>query len=581
MATHRSLRLGAARRNTLTACLAVALTAGGAVAGSGSRATDARTPSAPMHPAGNIIPVTSCDDDAPGGLREAFAIAQDGNEINLSGATSCSNISLDSGAIVVTVPNLSVVGPGQDLLTINGNDADRVFFSQHGLTITDLTIANGRAANGLGGCIALFAGDLTLTRSTVTGCSVGDSSNLESLGGGVSVPGNLMMQSSTISNSSVAASGRAYGGGAYVSGTATLFDSMIEGNSATSALDNARGGGLFAQGDVILSRTRVLDNAVTSTDDAALGGGLFTLADVQVGVSTISGNTAHSETAWSRGGGIQSGIPGSPTLIELTVSTLSGNTASANCADCSIMGGGASAFGQIIALYSAIHDNNILLAPSSVGKASGGGLATYVSGSGGSIVLANSTVSGNSAIGGENGGYGRGGGIAAIADSPFIAINSTIAFNDASHFGGGAIGSDAGGAAPQMFSTIVANNQAPFGADLAPIELFTGFTINGSNNLVMEATANITLPLDTLDDDPILLPFAPENGGLTATHALGIGSPAIDAGINENDLTYDQRHCPYVRESNGAADIGAFELQAEPPNHIFGHGFDSGAQTCT
>jgi hypothetical protein len=53
-----------------------------------------------------------------------------------------------------------------------------------------------------------------------------------------------------------------------------------------------------------------------------------------------------------------------------------------------------------------------------------------------------------------------------------------------------------------------------------------------------------------------LLPLA-KNGGPTATHALGSGSPAIDAGANPVPLTTDQRGLP--RTVGTATDIGAFE----------------------
>ena len=61
------------------------------------------------------------------------------------------------------------------------------------------------------------------------------------------------------------------------------------------------------------------------------------------------------------------------------------------------------------------------------------------------------------------------------------------------------------------------------------------------------------------------------NGGLTQTHALLNGSTAIDAGNNILGEPEDHRGSEddpgppfaYARESNGAADIGAYELQQE------------------
>jgi len=616
MAIHPSLSLRAARRNTLAACLAVALAAGGAIAGStphsadapraylssdeaifgalhttrvsgaknGTRDADLSPLAVPTRPAGATITVTNClDDGSVGSLRWAFTSATEGDLIDLH-ALTCpdSTIMLSAGAIVATDPNLSVLGPGQDVLTVQADDTSRVFQSinNYGLEISDLTIANGGIDNGVGGCI-FVGGDLTLTRSTVTGCRAGDGNNTTSFGGGVDVIGNLTLHSSTIRDSSSLASDRSYGGAAYVYGDAHLDNSTIEGNDATAKYDSASGGGLFVKGDAFLYGSRLIGNEASSTDGTAFGGGLFSATGATTRLSTIRGNTAHSETASSYGGGIHSDTADNSSIaIMLITSTLSGNTASAACDGCRIMGGGASSFGKISARYSTIRDNQVLSAADSAAMGAGGGLATYSTGDAGRIDLVNSTVSGNSAHGGENGGAGYGGGIAAISSSPFVAISSTIAFNYASHSGGGAIGHTHASYMPKLYSSIVANNVAPNGADIAPSFPLTPFTIEGSNNLVMTVSVGITLPDGTIIVDPLLLPLDEENGGLTTTHALDANSPAIDVGSNTQHLTYDQRHCPYVREAGGTADIGAFELQTGLADHIFGDDFDGGMPLC-
>lgn len=76
--------------------------------------------------------------------------------------------------------------------------------------------------------------------------------------------------------------------------------------------------------------------------------------------------------------------------------------------------------------------------------------------------------------------------------------------------------------------------------------------------------------------DPLLQPLA-NNGGLTQTHALGTGSPTINAGSNallaldilylDSDadvaetVPYDQRGFGYPRIVNLIVNIGAFEVQ--------------------
>jgi len=431
MATPHS-RQRAIRRNTLAACLAAALAAGGAGAfdvahrstnapgftgsvdgkifgalrsmhakSTATRPRDAGMWPAldlPTHPAG-IINVDSCaDDDDPvtTTLRDAFAAAGDGDQIDLSSLT-CSTISLANGEIVATVPNLSVVGPGQYMLTVDAGGVGRVFGSKYGLMISDLTIANGSDGTGAGGCI-LVTGDLTLTRSTVTGCQAGDGSNANAYGGGVSVGGVLTLQSSAIIGNTATAADTAHGGGAYVYGNAYVDDSSIEGNTATTTSGNARGGGVFAKESIVVSASRVFLNSVSSTDGTAYGGGVHGNAFVTVVASSVvAGNTAYSQSGASSGGGLHAGQPALFGNISLTQSTLVGNTVDSGCAQCSVTGAGAGSIGSIYAFYSTVFDNHAASASGSAGRAAGGGLATFAYGYGGLIAVVNSTVSANSA----------------------------------------------------------------------------------------------------------------------------------------------------------------------------------------
>lgn len=76
----------------------------------------------------------------------------------------------------------------------------------------------------------------------------------------------------------------------------------------------------------------------------------------------------------------------------------------------------------------------------------------------------------------------------------------------------------------------------------------------------MSADASLTLPPDTLSDDPELLPLA-MSAELVPFHAIDICSVAINADLNDNNYSWDQRGSPYAREYGGSPDIGAFEWQ--------------------
>jgi hypothetical protein len=108
------------------------------------------------------------------------------------------------------------------------------------------------------------------------------------------------------------------------------------------------------------------------------------------------------------------------------------------------------------------------------------------------------------------------------------------------------------------------------GAEPLDITSLNELAIAGANNLV--GTASVPLPPGTISTDPQLGPLA-DNGGPTWTHALGAGSPAIDAGSNWAQLISDQRGAGHLRVSGAAADIGAFETQAIG-DVIFADGFD-------
>ena len=140
--------------------------------------------------------------------------------------------------------------------------------------------------------------------------------------------------------------------------------------------------------------------------------------------------------------------------------------------------------------------------------------------------------------------------------------------------GGGAVVGTGGTYDSRFESSIVAGNEAPINADVASF-LDSVITIDGSYNMIRSWSPRITLPFDTSNADPQLLPLA-DNGGFTKTHAIAECSPAIDAGLNGDSLDWDQRGEPYTRESGAGTDIGAFEYQFYfPDGYIFRDGFEA------
>ena len=128
------------------------------------------------------ISVTSTADGAatpancPGAgcrLRDAIAAAASGDTITFAVTgtiTLASELAIDK--------NLTIQGPGANLLTISGNNAVRVFDIGNvtpaiNVTLTGLTVANG--LNGIigGGIVNFSTGTVNVTNSTLSGNSAG------------------------------------------------------------------------------------------------------------------------------------------------------------------------------------------------------------------------------------------------------------------------------------------------------------------------------------------------------------------------------------------------------------------------
>jgi hypothetical protein len=175
-----------------------------------------------------------------------------------------------------------------------------------------------------------------------------------------------------------------------------------------------------------------------------------------------------------------------------------------------------------------------------------------------SATVQNSTVSGNIASTAAGGMKVQG---------ILTLDNSTIAFNTQGQAGYGAgLVLLNGGIAN---SSIIARNKPAPGGHYYDLLCSAGKTLTGNNNLLNGA--DCIIPGIIIVGDPLLAPLA-NNGGPTKTHALGTGSPAINAGLNPHDFAHDQRLGGHERVFGAAADVGAFELT--PIDRIFADGFN-------
>jgi hypothetical protein len=303
------------------------------------------------------------------------------------------------------------------------------------------------------------------------------------------------------------------GGCIFSTGLVALHSSKVTGCVAYSVYGNAYGGAIYAKGRVDLYSSEVTDSiANTNAAAGARGGGIYGLNGLRAFYSTLSGNSA----------------PWGPSL-----------------------GGAACISGDIGIFYSTIDSNKAAI---------GGGISAGERSNTTSIEVQSSTVSGNTAT-------MRSGGIDIFpftSAKPVIIRSSTIAFNSAPHSAG--VNSAHNVLAR---SSIIANNTNTSPDVFADLYVQgSGATLTGDSNLIV--TSNLGLP-GTLTSDPQLTPLG-NHGGITRTHALLPGSPAVNHGSNVVNLSRDQRG--FTREiPAGSPDIGAYERQVND-DEIFYGGFD-------
>ena len=239
-----------------------------------------------------------------------------------------------------------------------------------------------------------------------------------------------------------------------------------------------------------------------------------------------------------------SGVGGAFYIFFGSILTLTDTTIAQNVSDT----GGAIAIGHATATM-----NRTTISGNSAG--SGGGI---FSDSPSAVTLTNSTISGNIATDSGGAMYFQGN-----SGSSLTLANVTIASNSSGRLGAVRM-INAG--LYKVKNSIIANSTDSVGAASANCSTSNGGLITDlGNNLEFPGTACGFSLASARRADPLLGALA-NNGGATQTHALGAGSPAIDAGDPATCLAppvsgVDQRG--FARPA--ACDIGAYEAGGIAP----------------
>jgi CSLREA domain-containing protein len=445
-----------------------------------------------------------------------------------------------TGALPQFLSDINLSGPGSSLLTVRRDTGGnyRVLDVAGGVvTMSGLTVTNGRTADGAGGEGGGIRNTSNLTLSDVTvinntaGSGIGNGSG--SPGGGIFSNGPLTMTNCLVNQNHAGKGGSAdfpgpggNGGAISASSTLTMSNCVVSGNTAGDSGDataagsgtfGGSGGGILAGGNTVLVNTAITNN---------IAGGCPHAPSNAPGVA-------------GEGGGIRIGGATS-TLRNVTVAM---NSTSTNANGVVGLGGGISAGGTTTIIGSTINGNF-------------GSPAAGIQDAG-QMTITNTTVSGNPL------GYGimNGGGSLTLTNSTITANGDAGVFSTSTN----AVG-----------NTIIAGNNA-FG------DVLGGFTSKG-HNFIGKSDGNLGFVNGTKGDqvgtpaapiDPLLAALA-NNGGPTQTHALRPGSPALDAGDNTllpgdtldldgdgntiEPVPYDQRG--FARIVNTTVDIGAYETSS-------------------
>jgi hypothetical protein len=493
----------------------------------------------------DILTVMNTLDKGAGSLRSAIAGAKNGDSIVFDSSLLGQTITLISDQLSIK-HDLTIEGPGASLLTISGNDINRVFDVSEGTTvaIAGLTITHGVATSG----------------SSDRGAGGG---------GGILNAGNL-----TVANAVLAYNLAMNHGGAIANSQfaiLTVVNTAFVGNLAQSRTPIA-----FAEAGAIYnsnrgSIARISNSAFIANRAIGANGGLLKAGDFAIGQCN--------------GGAIHNGLTSLLTVSDSTFignQALGGNSGNATSDSSGNLGsavGGAIANdencdeGALIVIRCTFEGNQAIGGSNNSGGSngpavgSGGGGAIYHGGLG---TVTNCSFIGNEARGGDHNAAGSGalqvglGGGGAIKNNFFIcAVNLTVsgctfannqAVGGISNTGGILVGTGIGG---------VLFNLHGVSADISNSTLTGNAAIGGSaasgingGNALGGALANLLGSSLTLHNVAVSLNTA--SGGLAGTggsDGLGIGGGAY---LAADGIACDDASTSFMANTASTSDNNVF-----------------------
>ncbi|WP_308256205.1 choice-of-anchor Q domain-containing protein [Geminocystis sp. GBBB08] len=329
--------------------------------------------------------------------------------------------------------------------------------------------------------------------------------------------------------------------------TPTIGDRVFDVISSTRS-------GKSTNGNLVIQNVTIKNGTITEDNvDAVFTGGTINGGAINIDSGTtatfINSVIADSKTTL-QGGGINN--QGTLTLNKTIVS---GHNSGDNA-------GGIYNTGTLTIRNSAIINNLADAAAPDVIEGGGGGVLNEA---GATLIMVNTTVSGNKSASGTNqdGPGDVGGGI--LSRGITRIINSTIVNNSAQV--GSGIYSETTTANTILYNTIVGNNTGSPDLDGFFDNRSAYNLVTNANGSILDANNGNIVGGATTGRVELFIGPLQNNGGTTPNHALLPGSPAIDAGDNSmvnyplffpDTPALDQRGSERI--SNGKIDIGAYEV---------------------
>jgi hypothetical protein len=475
----------------------------------------------------------------------------------------------------ITAPATTIDGGG--LITLQGQNSQIIVHRTFGLigssalTLKNLTITGGRAAGAddaaNGGAIESFfaAADPAFKPSLV-------------------VENVTFADNDT--NTTDVTRGDAYdfGGGAIYSrgGSVVVRNSRFSDNDSA----NGAGGAIHILQSALTVEDSVFTNntAISATPRDSLGGAIYIDGlGGEGGLFRVAGSRFVNNRTYNSGGAIYVNMYEDSSGAEIVASSFEGNAVVGGArAQGGAIGGGGTSLGRAGTGNPTISIAASLFTGNSARRSAGFDGNDTEDGSGGALAfpqrarltIVNSTFEGNTAFG--SGFNANGGALYVVNNSDqFEVVNSTFANNSAGWVGGAISNSRIGGQpGGRLRNVLFAGNSADNGPNSWNIQQhcsselahdgrslqFPGRLTGGNFFNDVTCFEGKSAPSQTGDPqfrNPELQPLA-DNGGPTRTMAIGLASPAYDAGAG--CPAADQRGV--TRPQGAACDLGAFELLA-------------------